>query len=69
MSKLTLTFGDDTFEGVNQRRITGNPMLPTSLIEDHVVLRGTGTFQGQTLKLSSKGTPPVIAEGYIIMPQ
>ena len=72
MSKLTLTFGDDTFEGVVQRSIAGNPMLPTSPIEDHVVLQGTGDFKGQTLKLSYAGIPavdPLIAEGYIIIPK
>ena len=72
MSKLTLTFGDDTFEGVVQRTITGNPFLPTSPVEDHIVLRGTGAFQGQTLKLSCAGIPaegPMVAEGYIIMPK
>ena len=53
-----------TFEGVIQRKITGG-----SYFEDNVVLHGTGDFKGQTLKLSYEGTPPVIQEGYLIIPK
>ena len=66
--KLVWTFtGDDTtgtFKGIVQRKITGG-----SYFEDNVVLQGTGDFQGQTLKLSYEGTPPVIQEGYLIIPK
>ena len=61
-----------TFVGLVQRKITGFPPSPPTVIpyfEDNVVLHGTGDFQGQTLKLTFEGYPPVIHEGYIIMPK
>jgi hypothetical protein len=61
-----------TFVGLVQRKITGFPPDPPTVIpyfEDHVVLRGTGDFLGQTLKLTFEGYPPVIQEGYIIIPK
>ena len=67
-SKLVWTFTGEgttgTFEGVDQRKIIGG-----SYFEDNLVLHGTGDFQGQTLKLSYTGTPPVIQEGYLIIPK
>jgi hypothetical protein len=70
--KMVWTFDGGTFEGVIQRKIIGFPPDPPTIIpyfEDHLILRGTGDFQGQTLKLSYEGYPPVIAEGYIIIPK
>jgi hypothetical protein len=61
-----------TFVGLVQRKIIGFPPDPPTVIpyfEDNVVLRGTGDFLGQTLKLTFEGYPPVIHEGYIIMPK
>ena len=61
-SKNTMTFAEGTFEGVNQRRITGSPLSPTTL-EDHSVYKGTtGMFKGWTLKLTND-------EGYVIIPK
>ena len=71
--KVTLTFTGKgtagTFEGVNHRKITGYPISVDSIFEDHMVLQGTGDFKGQTLKLSYEGNPPVIDEGYLIIPK
>ena len=61
-----------TFVGLVQRNIIGFPPAPPTVIpyfEDNVVLRGTGDFQGQTLKLTFEGYPPVVQEGYIIIPK
>jgi hypothetical protein len=61
-----------TFVGLVQRKITGFPPDPPTVIpyfEDNVVLRGTGDFQGQTLKLTFEGYPPVIQEGCLIIPK
>ena len=72
MGKVVLTFTGGTFEGVIQRKIIGFPPDPPTVIpyfEDYLVLHGTGDFQGQTLKLSYTGTPPVIQEGYLIIPK
>jgi hypothetical protein len=67
-SKLVWTFTGEgttgTFEGVDQRKIIGG-----SYFEDYLVLHGTGDFQGQTLKLSYEGAPPVIDEGVLIIPK
>jgi hypothetical protein len=67
-SKLVWAFTGEgttgTFEGVDQRKIIGG-----SYFEDRLVLHGTGDFKGQTLKLSYKGTPPVIDEGVLIIPK
>ena len=72
-SKVVLTFTGEgttgTFEGVIQRKIIGFPPTGSSYFEDHMVLHGTGDFQGQTLKLSYEGTPPVNNEGYLILPK
>jgi hypothetical protein len=59
-----------TFVGLVQRKIIGFPPDPPTVIpyfEDNVVLHGTGDFQGQTLKLTFEGYPPVIQEGYLII--
>jgi hypothetical protein len=74
---VTLTFTDEstgypdttgTFEGRAQWKwfFTDGTL---SSITAHMVLRGTGDFKGQTLKLSFEGTPPVIDEGYLIIPK
>ena len=68
-AKHVMTFEGGTFEGVNQRRITGPPVAPDSIIEDRSVYQGTGIFKGWTLKLSREGTPDVITEGYLILPK
>ena len=70
-SKNTMTFAEGTFEGVNQRRITGeSPFSPTAYFEDRSVWKGvSGIFKGWTLKLSYEGTPSTITEGYIIIPK
>ena len=67
--KLVWTFTGGTFEGVVQRKITGLPISGSSYFKDNAVLRGTGDFQGQTLKLTFEGYPPVIQAGYIIIPK
>jgi hypothetical protein len=68
--KVVLTFpGKGTFKGVIQRTIIGYPVSGSSYFIDHMVLQGTDAFQGQTLKLSYEGTPPVISEGYLIIPK
>jgi hypothetical protein len=60
-SKNTMTFAEGTFEGVNQRRITGNPMSPAA-IEDQGVYKGvSGDFKGWTLKITNN-------EAYVIIP-
>jgi hypothetical protein len=66
-SKAVLTFTGGTFEGVTQRKIIGWPV--PSYFEDHMVLQGTGDFEGQTLKLSYEGGPPPVAEGCLIIPK
>lgn len=67
-SRVVWTFTGEgttgTFEGVIQRKITGGVYF-----EDNVILHGTGDFKGQTLKLSYEGNPPVIQEGYLIIPK
>jgi hypothetical protein len=63
ISKNTMTFAEGTFEGVNQRRITGeSPQSPTAIIEDYCVYKGTGMFKGWTLKITND-------EGYVIIPK
>jgi hypothetical protein len=62
-SKNTMTFPEGTFVGVNQRRITGiSPFHPDAIIEDQGVYKGTGMFEGWTLKLTNN-------EGYLIIPK
>jgi hypothetical protein len=62
-SKNTMTFPEGTFEGVNQRRITGpNAMFPTT-VEDYCVYKGiSGDFKGWTLKVTGD-------VGYVIIPK
>jgi hypothetical protein len=70
--KVVWTFDGGTFVGVIQRKIIGFPPDPPTVIPyfiDNLVLRGTGVFHGQTLKLSFEGYPPVIQAGYIILPK
>ena len=47
-----------TFEGIRKFKVIGYPRIPTILIpytETFCILRGTGDFRGQTLKLSFEG--------------
>ena len=74
--KVVLAFTGEgttgTFEGVIQRTIIGYPPSDSSIFIDHMVLQGTGDFKGWTLKLShegARGTPPMINEGYVIIPK
>jgi hypothetical protein len=53
-----------TFEGQMQRKGIGVPVI--SYMEAHVVLQGTGDFNGQTLILSHAGPPPLNWEGFLI---
>lgn len=57
-----------TFEGMAQWKWIGTT-IPFVSIEVHMVLRGTGDFKGQTLKLSSEPTFPPVVEGYLIIPK
>ena len=77
-STVVLTCTDEgitgTFEGMLHGKTIGLPPPPlpgavTSYIEYHMVFHGTGDFQGQTLKLSYAGAPPVEFEGTLIMPK
>jgi hypothetical protein len=63
-----------TFEGMVHSKTIGLPPPPfpnaaTSHIEYNMVFHGTGDFQGQTLKLSYAGPPPVDLEGCLITPK
>ena len=53
-----------TFEGQMQRKTIGVPVI--THVEAHVVLQGTGDFEGQTLILSYAGPPPLNWEGFLI---
>jgi hypothetical protein len=53
-----------TFEGQMQRKTIGVPVI--THVEAHVVLQGTGNFEGQTLILSYEGPPPLQWEGFLI---
>ena len=53
-----------TFEGQMQRKGIGVPVI--SYMEAHMVLQGTGDFEGQTLRLSHAGPPPMHWEGFLI---
>jgi hypothetical protein len=74
-SMVVLTCTDEgitgTFEGVLHTKTIGlPPVIPfVSYTETHMVLHGTGDFQGQTLKLSYAGAPPALLEGYLIIPK
>ena len=77
-SMVVLTCTDEgitgTFEGMLHGKTVGLPPPPiaigvTSYIEYHMVFQGTGDFQGQTLKLSYAGEPPVDLEGCLIIPK
>ncbi|TRO45980.1 hypothetical protein E2P65_06540 [Candidatus Bathyarchaeota archaeon] len=77
-STVVLTCTDEgitgTFEGMSHSKTIGLPpppfpTSPTSYIEYNMVFHGTGDFQGQTLKLSYAGAPPVDLEGCLIKPK
>ncbi|MFC1487913.1 hypothetical protein ACFLRN_09550 [Thermoproteota archaeon] len=57
-----------TFEGRAQWKWVGT-MGALLSIEVHMVLRGTGDFKGQTLKLSSEPALPAVIEGCLIIPK
>jgi hypothetical protein len=62
-SKLTMTFTEGTFEGVNQRRIYGPDPYNPDTIEDYCVFKGiSGMFTGWTLKIRN-------TVGYAIIPK
>jgi hypothetical protein len=69
--KMVLTFTGGTFEGTTHIKSKGLPPLPPFGIytEYHMVLQGTGDFEGQTLKLSYAGAPPPVFEGCLIIPK
>ncbi|TRO52722.1 hypothetical protein E2P63_03140 [Candidatus Bathyarchaeota archaeon] len=76
--QMVLTFTDagtgipdttGTFEGMNHVKSIGLPPIPPLYVEYHMVLQGTGDFEGQTLKLSYAGAPPVVFEGTLIIPK
>ena len=58
-----------TFEGVSHSKWIGFPTPFMSYISYHMVLQGTGDFEGQTLKLSCEGAPPPVLEGYLVIPK
>jgi hypothetical protein len=63
--KMVWTFeGKGTFEGQMQRKGIGVPVI--TYMEAHMVLQGTGDFEGQTLILSHAGPPPLQWEGFLI---
>jgi hypothetical protein len=65
--KMVWTFTGEgttgTFEGQMNRKGIGMPM---TYIEAHMVLQGTGDFEGQTLMLSYAGPPPLNWEGFLL---
>ena len=71
--KVTLTFIGEgttgTFTGTTHRKIMGWPPGSSSIMEDHMVLHGTGDFKGQTLKLSCEPVLPPVIEGCLIIPK
>ena len=76
MVVLTCTDGDKdgTFEGTLHTKNIGLPPVlppngPWSYTETHMVLHGTGDFQGWTLKVSYAGEPPTDLEGTLIRPK
>ena len=74
-SMVVLTCTDEcitgTFEGVLHTKTIGlPPRIPImSYTETHMVLHGTGDFQGQTLQISYAGAPPTLLEGTLIIPK
>ena len=72
-AKHVWTFTDEgftgTFEGVVQTGWIGFLSQFRSYIYYQMVLRGTGDFDGQTLKLSYSGAPPAVLEGCLIIPK
>jgi hypothetical protein len=71
--KMVWTFTGEnttgTFEGVRHNKWIGYPRPFTSFWDNHMVLRGTGDFAGQTLKLSYMGPSPLALEGTLIIPK
>ena len=77
-SMVVLTCTDDgidgTFEGMYHTKNVGLPPRlppngPWSYTEIHIVLHGTGDFQGQTLKVSYAGEPAADLAGTLIIPK
>jgi hypothetical protein len=62
---------DGTFEGTYHTKNVGLPPVEgiLSYTEYHMVLHGTGDFQGQTLKVSYAGAPPADLAGCLIIPK
>ena len=69
--KIVFTFPGGTFEGMTHVKSKGLPPFPPFglYVEYHMVLQGTGDFEGQTLKLSYEGAPPPVYEGCLIIPK
>jgi hypothetical protein len=66
--KMVWTFTGEgktgTFEGQMQRKAIG---VPLTYVEAHMVLQGTGDFEGQTLMLSAEGPGmPVNWVGFLL---
>jgi hypothetical protein len=74
-SMVVLTCTDEgitgTFEGMLHTKTIGLPPVPgiMSYTETHMVLHGTGDFQGQTLQISYAGAPPALLAGTLIIPK
>ena len=68
--KQVITFTGEgitgTFEGVGHRKALGFPV--STYEESDILYHGTGDFEGQTLKISSTGTPGSW-EGVLLMPK
>ena len=70
MGQMIWTFTGEgttgTFEGTRHTKSVGLPA--NTYVETSTVLHGTGDFLGQTLKLSYEGAPPIVLEGYLLIP-
>ena len=68
---VVYTFPGGTFEGMTHAKSKGLPPIPLPgfYVEYHMVLQGTGDFEGQTLKLSYAGAQPPVFEGCLIIPK
>jgi hypothetical protein len=58
-----------TFEGTGHTKAIGFGPPVCSYMQVTMVFHGTGDFQGQTLKLSYEGAPPLALEGSLLMPK
>jgi hypothetical protein len=58
-----------TFEGTGHTKAIGFGPPVCSYMQVIMVFHGTGDFQGQTLKVSFEGAPPMVLEGSLLMPK